>query len=200
MLIVRRIALFLAAATGLAAHSNGALADTGPCHSMEYERAAYTICEVDLHRHAVRLYWNRSDGTPYAYLSALPRDLKGGTGRLLFATNAGMFDSNLKPVGLYVEQGRELVHANTKSGRGNFHVMPNGVFYISADRAAVAETQAFLKQRPQADLATQSGPMLVIDGRLHPRFARRGTQNAQWCGRTRGWQSHIRHLSGSSVV
>ena len=90
MLIVRRIALLLAAATGLAAHSNGALADTGPCHSMEYERAAYTICEVDLHRHTVRLYWNRSDGTPYAYLSALPRDLKGGTGRLLFATNAGV--------------------------------------------------------------------------------------------------------------
>ena len=175
MLIVRRIAFLLAAATGLAAHSNGALADTGPCHSMEYERAAYTICEVDLHRHTVRLYWNRSDGTPYAYLSALPRYLEGGTGRMLFATNAGMFDSNLKPVGLYVEQGRELVHANTKSGRGNFHMMPNGIFYISADRAAVAETQAFLKQRPQADLATQSGPMLVIDGRLHPRFDRRGT-------------------------
>jgi uncharacterized protein YigE (DUF2233 family) len=172
---VRRIVFFLAAATGLAAHTDGALADTGPCHSMEFERAAYTICEVDLRKHTVRLYWNRSDGTPYAYLSALPRSLEGGNGRMLFATNAGMFDSNLKPVGLYVEQGRELVHANTKSGRGNFHMMPNGIFYISADRAAVAETQAFLKQRPQADLATQSGPMLVIDGRLHPRFDRRGT-------------------------
>ena len=103
--IARRIAFLLAAATGLAAHSNGALADTGPCHSMEYERAAYTICEVDLRRHTVRLYWNRPDGTPYAYLSALPRDLEGGTGRLLFATNAGMFDSKLKPVGLYVERG-----------------------------------------------------------------------------------------------
>ena len=36
--------------------------------------------------------------------------------------------------------------------------------------ATVAETRAFLKQRPHADLATQSGPMLVINGRLHPRF------------------------------
>ena len=121
------------------------------------------------------LYWNRPDGTPYAYLSALPRSLEGGTGRMLFATNTSMYNSNLKPVSLYVEQGRELVHANTKSGRGNFHMKPNGIFYISADRAAVAFTQAFLKQRPQADLATQSGPMLVIDGRLHPRFDRRGT-------------------------
>jgi uncharacterized protein YigE (DUF2233 family) len=106
-------------------------------------------------------------------LTALPRFLEGGAARLLFATNAGMFDSNLKPVGLYVEQGRELVRANTNSGRGNFHMKPNGIFYISAGKAAVAETQAFLKQRPQADLATQSGPMLVIDGRLHPRFERR---------------------------
>jgi uncharacterized protein YigE (DUF2233 family) len=96
-------------------------------------------------------------------------------GKLLFATNAGMFDSNLKPVGLYVEQGRELVHANTKSGKGNFHMKPNRIFYMSADRAAIAETRAFLQQRSQADLATQSGPMLVIDGRLHPRFDQRST-------------------------
>ena len=54
--IARRIALLFAAATGLAAHSNRVLADTGPCHSMEYEGAAYTVCEVDLLRHTIRLY------------------------------------------------------------------------------------------------------------------------------------------------
>ena len=86
-----------------------------------------------------------------------------------------MFDSNLKPVGLYVAQGQELVHASTTSGKGNFHMKPNGIFYISAGNAAIAETQAFLKQRPQVDLATQSGPMLVMDGRLHPRFNRGST-------------------------
>jgi uncharacterized protein YigE (DUF2233 family) len=36
-----------------------------------------------------------------------------------------MFDADLKPVGLYVEQGVELVHANIKSGKGNFHMKPN---------------------------------------------------------------------------
>jgi uncharacterized protein YigE (DUF2233 family) len=173
--MVRRIALLLGAATSLIGDANGALADIGACQSMEFQRAPYTICEVDLHKDTVRLFWKGLDGAPYEYLSALPHSLEGGAGKLLFATNAGMFDSNLKPVGLYVEQGRELVHANTRSGRGNFHMMPNGIFYISANRAAVAETRAFLKQRPLADLATQSGPMLVIDGRLHPRFDRRST-------------------------
>jgi uncharacterized protein YigE (DUF2233 family) len=171
---VRSIVFPLAAITSLTVDDNSILAKTGPCHSMEFERAEYAICEVDLHKHTVRLYWKQPDGAPYEYLSALPRSLQGGAGELLFATNAGMFDSDLEPVGLYVEQGRELVHANTKSGWGN-HTKPNGVFYISADRAAIAETQTFLKQRPQVDLAAQSGPMLVIDGRLHPRFDRRST-------------------------
>ena len=195
----RTFAFLLATAASLAANNSSTLADTQPCHSMEYERNAYTICEVDLRKHTVRLYWKRSDGAPYGYLSTLPRALEGEADRLLFATNAGMFDPALKPVGLYVEQGRELVHVNTSSGYGNFHMKPNGIFYISADKAAVAETQAFLKQRPQADLATQSGPMLVMDGRLHPRF-KRDSASLKLRTRTCGWQSHIRHLSGSSVI
>ena len=125
MLKARAIAFLLAAATNFAAHNDSALADTQPCRSMEYERNAYTICEVNLRKHIVRLYWKRSDGTPYAYLSALPRAPEGEAGSLLFATNAGMFDPALKPVGLYVEQGRELVHVNTRSGYGNFHMKPN---------------------------------------------------------------------------
>ena len=171
----RMIAVILAAAAGLAVPDGGARAETAPCRAMAYERNAYTVCEVDLRAHTVRLFWQRPDGAPYGYLSALPRTLDGEAGKLLFATNAGMFDPALKPVGLYVERGRELVHANTASGFGNFHMKPNGVFYVSGDRAGVAETRAFLKQRPQAEIATQSGPLLVIDGRLHPRFDRRST-------------------------
>ena len=171
----RTIAFLLLAATSLVDHNNSALAQAQPCRSKEYAHNAYTVCEVDLGKHTVRLYWKRSDGTPYAYLSSLPRTLEHETGKLLFATNAGMFDLDLKPVGLYVEQGRELVPANARAGYGNFHMKPNGIFYIAAGRAVVAETQAFPKQHPQADLATQSGPMLVINGRLHPRFDRGST-------------------------
>src|SRR5215813_6898653 len=78
----RTIALLVAAAISLAPHNNSVLAETRPCRSMEYELNPYTICEVDLRKHMLRLYWKNSDGTPYAYLSC----------RLLFATNAGMFD------------------------------------------------------------------------------------------------------------
>jgi uncharacterized protein YigE (DUF2233 family) len=123
----RTIAFLVAASISLVDHNDSARAQAQPCRSREYAHNAYTVCEVDLGKHTVRVYWKRSDGTPYAYLSSLPRVLEHETGRLLFATNAGMFDPALKPVGLYVEQGRELVHVNTKSGYGNFHMKPNGI-------------------------------------------------------------------------
>ena len=147
-----------------------AAADAHPCRSVLHQRSSYTVCEIDLRRHTVRLYWKGADDRPYAYLSALPRTLAAQPGRLEFATNAGMFDAELRPVGLYIEQGRELVRANTMPGHGNFHMKPNGVFFVSGDSAGVLETSAYLRQRPHVDLATQSGPMLVINGRLHPRF------------------------------
>jgi uncharacterized protein YigE (DUF2233 family) len=51
---------------------------------------------------------------------------------------------------------------------------PNGVLYISGELGGVLETTSFLKQKLRPEFATQSGPMLVINGRLHPRFARSG--------------------------
>jgi uncharacterized protein YigE (DUF2233 family) len=150
----------------------GAQAASSPCEAVTYEDNTYTVCMVDLRREAVRLFWKTPEGVPYRYLRELPRVAQGG--RLLFAINAGMFDPDGRPVGLYVENGRELVRANTKAGRGNFHMQPNGVFYVAGQTAGVLETTAYLKQRPRADFATQSGPMLVINGRLHPRFASDG--------------------------
>jgi uncharacterized protein YigE (DUF2233 family) len=143
-----------------------------PCRALTYERNAYTVCEVDLQKQTIQAFWKRADGAPYAYLNALPQSLDKGPGRLIFATNAGMFDPGFKPVGLYVENGQELVRASTRSGWGNFHMKPNGVFFVAGDRTGVLETGAYLKQRLRPDLATQSGPMLVINGRLHPRFSR----------------------------
>jgi uncharacterized protein YigE (DUF2233 family) len=85
-----------------------------------------------------------------------------------------MYHPDNSPVGLYVEEGRELVRANTSAGPGNFHMRPNGVFYVTGEVAGVLETRSFIKRRPQVDFATQSGPMLVIDGKVHTRFARYG--------------------------
>jgi uncharacterized protein YigE (DUF2233 family) len=143
---------------------------SAPCQSIAVEGSGYTVCEVDLRRHAVRLFWRKPDGEPYGYLAALPEAQRSG--RLVLATNAGMYDPAYRPVGLYVENGRELVRANTRPGPGNFHMRPNGIFYVAGETAGVLDTGSFLTKRQAVDFATQSGPMLVINGRLHPVFGR----------------------------
>jgi uncharacterized protein YigE (DUF2233 family) len=85
-----------------------------------------------------------------------------------------MYQPDNSPVGLYIEEDRELVRANTSAGPGNFQMRPNGVFYVTGEIAGILETRSFIKRRPQVDFATQSGPMLVIDGEVHTRFDRRG--------------------------
>jgi uncharacterized protein YigE (DUF2233 family) len=146
---------------------------SAPCEPVTYEHSEYTVCEVDLRRQSIRLFWKKPDGYPYEYLSSLPPAL-GHSRHLLFATNGGMYHPDNSPVGLYVEEGRELVRANTSAGPGNFHMRPNGVFYLTEEVAGILETSSFIKQRPQVDFATQSGPMLVRDGEVNARFVRYG--------------------------
>lgn len=142
------------------------------CRAVTHEGAEFAVCTADLRRTELRLFWRAPDGQPYASLqrlleteSALP---------IRAATNAGMYDPDLSPVGLYVENGRQLKAANTRDGEGNFHLKPNGVFFVARGQAGILETEAYLRRRPPAELATQSGPMLVIDGALHPQFSENG--------------------------
>lgn len=146
-------------------------AAAGPCRVAQAEGEAYTVCVVDLKRQKVRLFWRGPDGQPYSSLSSLASALGP---RLAFAMNAGMYDRDQAPVGLYVEEGREMKGVSTANGPGNFHLKPNGVFYVSGDKAGVLETGRYLKARLKPDFATQSGPMLVIDGHIHPKISTDG--------------------------
>jgi len=137
---------------------------------MSFDGASYQICTFDMRRDDLRLYWRDGDGKPYGNFSALAQGLKA-KGRLLrFAMNAGMFEQDFSPVGLYVEDSRRMQRANTSDGHSNFHLKPNGVFWIGDRSAGVVETSRYLTNPPPARFATQSGPMLVIDGRIHPRI------------------------------
>lgn len=86
--------------------------------------------------------------------------------------NAGMYDPGGRPVGLYVEDGRERHRLNLRDGPGNFHMKPNGVFAVDADgRVSVTRSEDFRRAVPAPRWATQSGPMLLVAGQLHPDFA-----------------------------
>jgi len=144
------------------------------CAEESFEDNRYVICRFDLRQDRLALYNLGDGGEPYGSFAALEMALKDKGKTLSFAMNAGMYDERLRPIGLYVEGGRQLKKINRRDGPGNFHLKPNGVFYMSGGTAGVLETEAYVRANPDPDYATQSGPMLVIDGRIHPRFSADG--------------------------
>ena len=146
------------------------------CRNTSFEGAAYIACSFNPAKQDMRLFWRGADGKPYQTFGALARDLKSKGKSLQFAMNGGMYQDDFQPVGLYVENGRELTRANTATLTGtpsaipNFFKKPNGVFYIGNGAVGIVETGRFLAERPDANFATQSGPMLIIDGAIHPAF------------------------------
>jgi uncharacterized protein YigE (DUF2233 family) len=91
-------------------------------------------------------------------------------GPLAFAMNAGMYHMDRAPVGLFLQDGEEIAPLVTQEGPGNFGLLPNGLLCLNDDGAFVLETTAYAEGARTCDSATQSGPMLVINGELHPRF------------------------------
>ncbi len=140
------------------------------CQDIKYDNNRYTLCEVDTRAEQLELFLQDSSGAVIGHFSTLQDTLAAEGKDLIFATNAGMYHSDRAPVGLYVENGQEHKSIVTRAGPGNFGLLPNGVFCVGADRADVFETRAFATDGPECRHATQSGPMLVINGELHPRF------------------------------
>ncbi|WP_180054674.1 MULTISPECIES: phosphodiester glycosidase family protein [unclassified Acinetobacter] len=106
---------------------------------------------------------------PYRYFTALQDDLQPCQ-QLEFAMNAGMFHADYAPVGLYIEEGKRVSQLNTQTqGWGNFLIQPNGV--LAWDKQPLLmTTQQYQQAKVQPKYATQSGPMLVIDGKINPNF------------------------------
>jgi uncharacterized protein YigE (DUF2233 family) len=145
------------------------------CAPKDFNNAKFTVCTFDPRHDDIRLFLSGPDDKPYGSLGALASALKQKGERLAFAMNAGMFGEDQSPVGLYVEDRRKLHEADTRGGATNFHMKPNGVFWIGDKVAGVIETSRYLAATPPARYATQSGPMLIIDGKIHPKIRPDGT-------------------------
>lgn len=144
-------------------------ASASVCDRTLFENISLIVCDVDATTAEIRLWLRAPDGRIYGHFHNVEAALPNGQ-RLVFAMNAGMFHGDRRPVGHYVEDGQERTRVITGEGPGNFGLLPNGIFCIQGTRADVIETRAYQRRRPECRYATQSGPLLVIDGALHPRF------------------------------
>ncbi len=155
--------------------SFGAAAQAATCEDVRYANDSYTICTVDMASEDLRLFLYDTNDEPFGHFRTLDRSLRANGEQLSFAMNAGMYHDNRSPVGHHIENGVEIMRVIPNAGPGNFGLLPNGVFCLRDAQADVIETLRYIDEKPACDYATQSGPMLVIDGELHPKFLADGT-------------------------
>jgi uncharacterized protein YigE (DUF2233 family) len=132
-------------------------------------------CHIDLRQDELRMFWRDTDRTPLRSLDRLKQKVTAEGQEVVCATNGGMFQQDLRPLGLYVEEGKVLHRLNTRRGAyGNFYLEPNGVFSVSERQARIIETSRYDAELASGvstvRFATQSGPLLVQAGRINPLF------------------------------
>lgn len=128
---------------------------------------AYTVSPL---RQSIGFYWKDEAGDPFKTIDRLKSALAAKKQTLVFAMNGGMYQADHSPLGLFVSNGKMLHTLNTKTGDGNFYLQPNGVLYITADKkAGICATNRY-HQLHDVQFATQSGPMLIVDGQINSLF------------------------------
>ncbi|MFN7055799.1 phosphodiester glycosidase family protein [Hyphomonas sp.] len=149
----------------------------GPCRTRNFENLPYLVCTFDAGEDDIRLFLRDESGAPFGQFDRVANHVAAQGGSLIFAMNAGMYHDDRRPVGLYVEEGETEMGLVRSAGPGNFGMLPNGVFWIDGPRAGVTESLAYAEAFEEGPprFATQSGPMLVIRGELHPGLNPDGT-------------------------
>lgn len=128
---------------------------------------------VDPQKQDLQFYWKDDKGQFIKNFQNLESYLAGKNKKLIFAMNGGMYKPDNVPCGLFIQQNVTITPLVTGSGSGNFSLKPNGVFYIdNNNKAAICTTPDFTNNNKQVKWATQSGPMLVINGAIHPAFVK----------------------------
>lgn len=150
----------------------GFIAFTASRSVFDDQIVAYT---VDPKAQDVQFYWKNDKGELLKSIQNLKNYVEQNHQTLLFAMNGGMFDQERSPKGLFIQDSKTLQPLDTAAGNGNFYLKPNGVFYITVDDVpVVCKTSDFI-DTGKVKYATQSGPMLVVDGQVHPAFQKGST-------------------------
>lgn len=137
----------------------------------------YLTYTVDPKKQPIELFWKDDKGNILKSLGNVKNYVASKNKTLLFAMNAGMYTEDHGPLGLFIQNGKTIRKINkVKSAYGNFYMQPNGVFYIDNNNSAVVcKTEKFISSE-KIKYATQSGPMLVVDGNINAAFGK-GSSN-----------------------
>ncbi len=139
--------------------------------TIQYRGHSFDVITIDPASTEIQLFLADADNSKYRSIEKLKRTLEKKGDTLIFAMNGGMYLNDGSPQGLYIENGKTIKALDTIfTSYGNFYLQPNGVFYLTEKIGTVCSTEDYIKTKQKPQFATQSGPMLVIEGQLHPVF------------------------------
>lgn len=141
-----------------------------------FRSVPFTVAWIDLETAKLELFWKDPEGNPFKNFARLEAWLNTEGKTLVVATNSGIYAEDRTPLGLHIAEGKVLRPLNPHpGGKGNFALKPNGVFYIDETGAHIRTTEEFAAASTTPELAIQSGPLLVIEDALHPKFNKDST-------------------------
>lgn len=172
MIIIACYSFFLIIATSACSAQNTEQTVSNiETQEVTYRNQKFDVVKIDLRKTPVQLFWKDQKGQLIRSLGNLKKTVEKENKELLFAMNAGMYQRDRTPQGLYIDHGKIIKPLDTlQDGYGNFYLQPNGVFYLEKDSAGVLPSNLFSKKKTTPTWATQSGPMLLINQKVHPVF------------------------------
>lgn len=162
------------------------LSGAAAAETIEFRGARFFVYRFDPKVEKLELFLPGQGPNRSPTFQQLEEDLLKTGRRLKVAMNAGIYEPGFVPSGLHIAEGKTIVPLNTAGPppkaspddpTPNFYLRPNGVFFIRSDgTAAVQSTEFYAKSNESPRLATQSGPLALAAGKIHPVF-REHSQN-----------------------
>ena len=162
--------------------------DSGMVFEKVYKKKKYLVFKYNVEERQdsfdLSVIGNRTK-SPQTIKAAWDKEVAKKSNQPIFIMNAGMFKEDYSAQGLLIEKTKEnykddpLDMDTSKGKSGNFYMHPNGVFYLKVDgKCYLRTTAAFIKEENRKKInesskilyATQSGPMLVVNKRIHKAF------------------------------
>lgn len=140
------------------------------CKEKIQDKSNFIIYQINPRKQTIKLYWKDRKGEILKSIGNLKNEAGSNNEKLIFAMNGGMFEPDNTPKGLYIENFKMLKPTDTLQGSGNFYLQPNGIFYLTQNhQSGISETKKY-KHNSTIQYATQSGPMLLMDGKINSIF------------------------------
>ncbi len=147
--------------------------DKSPCQTIIFKKQKFDVCEFNPKKSKIDFYTKDEKRNKLKNFKRLQAYLKRQKKKMTFAINGGIYDVGNIPMGLYIENGKQQSEIDKRKGRGLFYMKPNGVFVLYKDgTSAIMELAGYIEKGKKGNIkyALQSGPMLCVEGKIHPKF------------------------------